>query len=54
MSWSPCLPGQEPAERLLRLDAVVDARLRGVVLLIDEVLERQRRRALATGRARWC
>ena len=43
MSWSPCLPGQEPAERLLGLDAVVDARLRGVVLLIVEVLERQRR-----------
>ena len=40
------LAGQEPGERLLDLDAVVDARLRRVVLLIDEVLEQERRLAL--------
>ena len=33
------LAGQEPGQRLVDLDAVVDARLRGVVLLIVEVLE---------------
>ena len=45
---------QEPRQRLLRLDAVVDARLRGVVLLIGEGLERQRRLGTATGRGRCC
>jgi hypothetical protein len=46
MSLVAMLPGHEPGQGLLELDAVVDARLRRVVLLLDEVLEQQRRLAL--------
>ena len=46
------LVGQEPGERVLDLVGVVDARLRGVGLLIGEGLERQRRVARRPGRGR--
>ena len=36
---------QEPRQRFFRLNAVVDAELRDVALLVDEGLERQLRRA---------
>ena len=46
MSWSPCLPGRNQASVSSSLDAVVDARLRRVVLLIGEVWNSERRLAL--------